>query len=146
MNERILKRIEEINKELENLEERNEEKEMNREQIIDNKVEEFIVMDEQQLEIFEMYKALVKKGATLNDLFEGLDPRGFVEIVRVIIKGYVKDIWLNDKLVATRDEMQNIVLMHLALIDIAPEEKELDSYMYALCDTYVKEMIKKGGE
>lgn len=148
MNNNILERLNQVNKELKELEEqeRNEEKNMNKEQMLDNKVEEFIKMDGQQIEIYNMYKDLVHKGVSMKQLFEDIDPKGFVEIIRVIIKGYIRDIWLDNKLVATRDEMQNVVLMHLALIDIAPEEKELDSYMYALCSTYVNEMIKKGGE
>jgi hypothetical protein len=148
MDKNILERLNQINKELKELEEqeRNEEKDMNKEQIVDNKIEEFIKMNGEQVEIYNMYKDLVHKGVGMKELFGDLNPKGFVEIVRVIIKGYVRDIWLNDELVATREEMQNIVLMHLALIEIAPEEKELDSFMYALCDTYVNEMIKKGGE
>jgi hypothetical protein len=144
MKEDILARIEQINKELEELE-RNEEKEMSKEEMLDRKIEEFMEMDEEQLDIYNSYRNLVKNGVPFYELFKDLGNKGFVEIVRVIVKGYVRDTFLNDNSMIIKDELENLTLMHIGLQHIAPEEVELDSFIYALVASAVANAMK-GGE
>jgi hypothetical protein len=98
-------------------------------------------MDEEQLDIYNSYRNLVKNGVPFYELFKDLGNKGFVEIVRVIVKGYVRDTFLNDNSMIIKDELENLTLMHIGLQHIAPEEVELDSFIYALVASALK-----GGE
>ena len=147
MNNNILERLNQINKELKDIEneERLEEKEMSKEEMLDRKIEEFMEMDEEQLDIYNSYRNLVKNGVPFYELFKDLGNKGFVEIVRVIVKGYVRDTFLNDNAMIIKEELENLTLMHIGLQNIAPEEVELDSFIYALVASAVANALK-GGE
>ena len=142
MNKEILERINEIDKELENLE--SEENDMNE---FDKLINEYTTLSKEQEEIFNMYRDLVRKGATFNDIFEdavkifGKD--GFVEIVKVIAKGYVTNLHLNNDLSLTREELEFLVMIHLGLDIDKEDEKELDNVLYALCATAIE--YRNGG-
>lgn len=147
MNNNILERLNQINKQLNDIEneERLEEKEMSKEEMLDRKIEEFIEMDEEQLDIYNTYRKLVKNGVPFTELFEGLTNQGFVEITRVIVKGYVRNTFLNENEPIIKEELENLTLMHIGLQHIAPEEVELDSFIYALVASAVANAMK-GGE
>lgn len=145
MNKEILERLNEINKELENIKKEEENDMNNKSEIVDRKVDEFLSkVEDCDFKIFDEYKRITNEtDARIEDLFSQVTPDGWLMIVKTLIRVYIYKIWKDEELFTTHKEIRNIAYMGMKICDLFPDEVELLSYMQALIQTF--EYVK-GGE
>lgn len=138
MNDRILNRIEEINKEL------NEIKKEEENDMIDNLIDEFLKdIEEVDFDIFNEYlRTTNETEAQIEDLFKQLTPEGIMMVVNTITRIYVYKLKNNDLESLTRKELKNLAYFGLHVSLIEPDNKLLQSILMSLILTF----SKKGGE
>lgn len=138
MNDRILNRIEEINKEL------NEIKKEEENDMIDNLMNDFLKdIEKVDFDIFDEYlRTTNETDAQIEDLFKQLTPEGIMMVVNTITRIYVYKLKNNDLESLTRKELKNLAYFGLHTSLIEPDNKLLQSILMSLILTF----SKKGGE
>ena len=147
MNNNILERIAQINKELEEIkkEEENDMKENNVSKIIDRDVEEFLKDIESPIDfdIFNEYRRITNEHkGHIEDLFKQLTPEGIMKTTETLVRVYVYKVWNDEDLYVTDNEIRNLAYMGMMTCTYAPNNLKLQNYIMAIIQTY--EMAKGG--
>ena len=141
MNKEILERIQEIDKELEKIE-KEEENDMNIEEIIDEKVNDFLEeIEDIDFKIFDEYlKITNEKDGNILDLFKPLTNEGIMLTIRTLVRVYVWKLYHDGNIRISKNELKNLAIMGMTTCEIAPEDRFLQSMIYGLCESM------KGGD
>lgn len=145
MTEEILKRIQEIDKELEKIK-KEEELEMieTLNEKIHNETMDFIKdVDDTDFKLFDTYVKVTNVCFTINDLFLTKRYEYGLFVIERLVKVYVWKIYNDGNVTLSVKERNNLVEMYEQVCKYMPENIFLQSYIYGLLDGVVE---KKGGE
>lgn len=166
MNKEILERINQIDKELKELEDmeiaglpgtgrfslkniiennikKEEENDMNIEEIIDEKVNDFLEeIEDIDFKIFDEYLKITNNDNSyiLTLLDERVTNDFKMLAIRTLIRVYVWKLYHDDNIRISKNELMNLAIMGMTTCEIAPEDRFLQSMIYGLCESM------KGGE
>lgn len=148
MDARILERLSQINKELEEIKKEEENNMNNIEKETNRMVEEFLNnIEEIDFDIFNEYRRITNEhNGKIEDLFAQLTPEGILKVTETLVRVYVYKIWKEEELLATQREMRNLAYMGMMVCQFDPDNKELQHYIYSIIQTYEYAKQMKGGE